>query len=938
MSEKLEEGQFIGNHPCDDCGSSDALSIYVREDGSHTGFCRAGCSVEDDLQAFKSNYKLSKTSLAETLGIVHSGKAKRGNKPTRGTSVTAKKSRVKKKAKTPITKKERQNIELNTTSKGKGYRGIDDKWNKFYGVLTEFDEDTGDPKHRYYPSTTGSLSKGDVVLVGYQRRDFPKDFRAIGINSKEINMFGQFRAKGNGKYLLIAGGQEDVLAAKQMLEGARKDNYAPVDVVCGTVGETSNAAQMQMHYEFIDSYENVIVNLDSDRAGIKATEALVAILPPNKTRVMENPEGAKDACEALMEGLEDDYVREFYAARKPKLEGIVQGMEMFDEMVLSAQQPLIPLPPMLKPLEDKLCGGFPYAEIINILAACVDSDTEFFTGFGWKKIADYERGDLVGQYNPDGTMSLVEPLEYIKEPCDKMTRISTGRGLDQVMSDEHNFVYWQPHKKTDPSAMKKIPCNELVDEHLSKNSGFSRGSVKGFFDYSGVGLGIKEGELRLQVAVMADGRIVKEGKDNYTQMRFKKKRKYDRLISICQKYNLRFDDRGINSEGEYQVIVWPKYRDKYFDIKYYLCSKIQLETILDEVKYWDGCENTGTFSTTIKESADFIQFAYSATGVRSTISLDSRVDKYLTGYCATVYPTKNGFVGLTKGGAGEGALVEDYTTKDGHKYCFTVPSGFLVLRRNNKIFITGNSGIGKTTITNNLIEFWIFFSPYKIGILSLEAGAGKFLTRLVSGYLGRNISRLSSVKKKIKWLMKHREECEELFMNEDGEERFCLVDDKGELDSLSAAKKTIERMIRQGGCKVIIIDPIQDLLDSLPIEDQAAFVGWQKKVKARDGVTFINVNHTRKSAGSGKAGSQGGELTEEDMQGTSALYKSGAVNIIITRDKTAESEDDRNTTKVLLVKSRDAGDTGPAGELFYEISSSKLYNKEDWLHDNPTEV
>lgn len=32
-------------------------------------------------------------------------------------------------------------------------------------------------------------------------------------------------------------------------------------------------------------------------------------------------------------------------------------------------------------------------------------------------------------------------------------------------------------------------------------------------------------------------------------------------------------------------------------------------------------------------------------------------------------------------------MITEYKTKDGYKYCFTVPSGMLVLRRDNHIFI-----------------------------------------------------------------------------------------------------------------------------------------------------------------------------------------------------------------------------------------------------------
>ena len=42
--------------------------------------------------------------------------------------------------------------------------------------------------------------------------------------------------------------------------------------------------------------------------------------------------------------------------------------------------------------------------------------------------------------------------------------------------------------------------------------------------------------------------------------------------------------------------------------------------------------------------------------------------------------------------------IKQFKTKDGRMYCFTVPSGMLLLRRNNKVFVTGNSGKDSTKV------------------------------------------------------------------------------------------------------------------------------------------------------------------------------------------------------------------------------------------------
>ncbi|WP_216648926.1 hypothetical protein, partial [Stenotrophomonas sp. MY18] len=87
---------------------------------------------------------------------------------------------------------------------------------------------------------------------------------------------------------------------------------------------------------------------------------------------------------------------------------------------------------------------------------------------------------------------------------------------------------------------------------------------------------------------------------------------------------------------------------------------------------------------------------------------------------------------------------------------------------------------------------------------------------------------------------------------------------------------------------MIILDPLQDILDGMSNEEQAVFMRWQKGMNKSHKVTFININHVRKSGQGGKQNSQGADLSEEDFQGSSAIFKSGACNLLFTRNKEAE--------------------------------------------------
>jgi len=391
-----EEGIHVGNIACIDCSSSDGMSLYEKDDGSFDAYCRAGC---DERVRYKSNNKLAATELAGEYGIKKVSRKGRSTVKVDKEEVATPVKRRSKKVISVISANERDSIHDKSSAKSKGYRGIADKYNKHFGIRTGFSAESGEVTHRYYPCTNGKTSEGKTKLVGYKQRVCAtKDFFSTGTVSKDCDMFGQWNCKGSGKYLIIVGGEEDASAAYQMLRedqiARNKDQYQAVDVVSPSTGETSAASQAKGQYEFFDGYENIIVAMDDDEAGRKAADALIEVLPMGKVRVMKQP--CKDACEAIQKDLENLWVSAFYSSKKPKLAGVVAGEDMWEAVVDSVSRPMIPLPPMLKPLEDMLCGGLPYGEIINILAASGVGKTSITNGceLFWIFNAPYKCGIL----------------------------------------------------------------------------------------------------------------------------------------------------------------------------------------------------------------------------------------------------------------------------------------------------------------------------------------------------------------------------------------------------------------------------------------------------------------------------------------------------------------------------------------------------------------
>lgn len=326
---------------------------------------------------------------------------------------------------------------------------------------------------------------------------------------------------------------------------------------------------------------------------------------------------------------------------------------------------------------------------------CVPPSTEFLTDKGWVRFDSYEKGMNVAQYCPHSDrITFTDKVEYVKLPSTGFSRLS-GRGMQMTLSDEHRVLYWNQIG----GRPREIPFSEVKSRHeRSKTKGWT-GKIKTTFKVSGTkGLDLTEGELRLQVAVMADGRVVKGGKDNYTQMRFAKKRKYDRLKSILDTYGLPYKDFGekesdrYTSGKSYEIVVFPKYPDKRYSEKYWNATQEQLEIIFDEVGHWDGTirdNGAVVFYSKHKCDADFIQYVFASQG-RNTSLVEDKRDKKGHWIVNANAEGSGGFRSFAN--KDRKNPLEEVPCEDGFKYCFTTETGYLPIREEGKIVLTGNSG------------------------------------------------------------------------------------------------------------------------------------------------------------------------------------------------------------------------------------------------------
>lgn len=249
------------------------------------------------------------------------------------------------------------------------------------------------------------------------------------------------------------------------------------------------------------------------------------------------------------------------------------------------------------------------------------------------------------------------------------------------------------------------------------------------------------------------------------------------------------------------------------------------------------------------------------------------------------------------------------------------------------IFAAG-SGAAKTTVANELLYFWIFNSPHKVGVVSLELTCAQYGQAMLSRHIGIKISRMIDTTEKLKFLNQEniKQKAQELFLDSDGVDRWMMIDERD--GSLEVLQEKIEQLIIACGCKLIILDPLSDLMDGLSIDEQAVFMKWCKSMIKNYNVTFLMIAHIRKSGNNKDAASTGAFIPEEAITGSSTIFKSASWVVMMQRDKYNADEIIKNTTKLTLSKNRSGGETGDAGELYYDNQTHTLHDKNEYMGSN----
>ena len=211
------------------------------------------------------------------------------------------------------TKPKVSNTFLNTYNGSYGElsdRCISEETAKKFGVRRVVSADNKVTQH-IYPFFNGNEVVGTKTrFVDNKNFSFAGTYEGTGLFGEQL-----FRNTG-GKYLTIVEGECDAMAAYELMQS----KWACVSLKRGAAGAVKDIRES---IEFVESFENVVLCFDNDKAGIDAAKKVARILKPGKAKIVALPTGSKDANDMLRQKKFQAFMSAWWEARTYTPSGIL---------------------------------------------------------------------------------------------------------------------------------------------------------------------------------------------------------------------------------------------------------------------------------------------------------------------------------------------------------------------------------------------------------------------------------------------------------------------------------------------------------------------------------------------------------------------------------------------------------------------------------------
>ena len=307
---------------------------------------------------------------------------------------------------------------------------------------------------------------------------------------------------------------------------------------------------------------------------------------------------------------------------------------------------------------------------------CLTGDHEVLTKEGWIRL-DKWNGSHIAVWNANNEMVSFQSAKALCfEYSGKMYTYRDTR-IDQCSTPDHKMRVQRRYASAweDMTVEEMSKCRPAIPFYGYR---YHRGCANPTW-------------LRVLIMTQADGFYTSDGSVRFN---FKKERKIARCKMLLRRAEIMFavhtykDVTSITIPAR-NVPLWLRQsRTKTFG--FWLLDE-NPDIFFDELPHWDGhcpAPNSIQYSTCNKQNADIVQALAHMSGRAAVIKLKHRnLEKHPNWNQAYVVD-----IWLTPKNCHEIRIKPEVSDFSGSVYCAETPTGYFLVRRNGKVWITGNSG------------------------------------------------------------------------------------------------------------------------------------------------------------------------------------------------------------------------------------------------------
>lgn len=317
---------------------------------------------------------------------------------------------------------------------------------------------------------------------------------------------------------------------------------------------------------------------------------------------------------------------------------------------------------------------------------CFDGETEVLTRQGWVLAKDLRNRTEVAQYWKETGVIDFAPAE-VHQPTfqGEMIHLTTEQGIDLLLTPKHRCLL--RHRKT--RNLQDVSAENFKPDYQHLHAGYYQGGEES----------LSRQEVTWLCAVQADGHYHQvQGYTCGIRFIFAKKRKIAKLraclVALGAKYTEKVNPKGltdfyVHAHDPCVALAHRLMPRKCFGDWLLNHDRATLDAFAEEVFFWDGDWTRKTvWSSSQKENADWVQVLMALSGHRATLASRQPSSEWAIREHHYVNIVLNRDYSLTTN------FSRQCVPWHGPVYCVTVPSSYLVIRRNGKVAITGNSKKG----------------------------------------------------------------------------------------------------------------------------------------------------------------------------------------------------------------------------------------------------